>query len=284
MTLDDFLEGVDVGKANVLTVAERVLTDGTTAKEVILGQRVLQGEPPALKPLQRSPRRSHVFQDVDAFGAYLAKFGSVSDCSVLADVTGQTISAVLDEHSATGYECVEFVPELHPAFVPWKQVIGRQFSVVDFAGFVAQNRRAVKSARAPGGEQFDGRELALTLSQVTAKSVIKMAAGVGAKSINGVMVETEIKGQRREMPVELPDCITIEAPIFIGTDPVEIEFDLLILGKADDGVYAVLTSTQLQEAFVAAMSCFVGQLKEILPNLVVGLGKLHYTNWETLGG
>ena len=279
MDVSQFLESVEIGKANVLNVREQVLPDGTKAVDMQFGQRVLQPEPPSAKPLLRSPRRAHVFHAVEPFRAYLAANAAAS-CTVLADVEARRVCAVLDETKETGLEVVSFEAQVHPMLAPWCALLGKSFPVLAFARFCMENRRSIMSANA-GNDAMDGRELALVLSQITATSKTVLSRGMGVKSINGVMVETEIKGQRRETLVDLPDTITVCAPVFLGCEPRALLFDLLVFASGDD-VCVTISSASLQEAFEDGMLSFVALLEGI--NGVVGLGRINYQPWEVVNG
>lgn len=274
--IGQLLRAVRPGQENIIDLVAEQLADGTPHKRVTLGQRTLQAEAP--KPPQRaeSPRRAHRFADLAGFVAYLRKYKSTEgDTVVLADVGNQTIAATLDEKAVSGFEVVTLKPAVHPLFAPWADLLeAGQIEIGKFAEFLLANRRVVSSP--------DGMELVATFSQVRASVNTTIKRGIGNKSINGVMVTVEIAGESKAQPVDLPNSITIQAPLFVGTSEQDIEIDLLLTSPSAGVIAVTLTSAGVLEARVAA---FLDMLEAIrgVEGLTVGMGRPAVKPWAYVG-
>lgn len=271
--ISDFLRSVALGTENVLQVV-RDLTNDSDHVTVALQNRELL--PEALPEPQRSesPPRNHVFYDVAAAAEYLTLYGGQGTV-ILADMDGGRMDIVLDEASERGREQLLIKPLPHPLFAEWQAtVFDRVMEVNAFAQFVMRHRRYVIEP--------DGRELALLFSQVTAATSITVNRGGGKKSVNGVLVETTISGNKRNEPVDLPDSITILVPLFVGSDPVELEVDLLVSARDAETIVVYGSAGGAAEARMAAMQQMLDELKESLPNAVIGLGSAQYDEWQYL--
>jgi len=283
-TLDDLLRNVVEGQATALTVAKEVLDlgDGDKADSVslVVEQRVLQPEPPQQWQRIESPGRGHVFHDVEGFVAYLQKYRT-DDTLVLANAESCEVEAILNEASDDGFEIVTLVPLIHPVLEPWHTVIGKTMPVLDFATHCMTHRRCISTyeGRAGGADPQAGKELAFMLSQVTADSVMTLNRGQGARSINGIVVETKIQGELRSEPVDIPDSITVLCPIFIGTPSVPIEFDLLVTKRKDDIVVHVTSSTMLQSK-CDVFHEMIGAMASL--DAVVAMGYVRHSEWRYL--
>lgn len=220
-----------------------------------------------------SPRRAHAFHTVDGFASYLQRFGA-HDVVVLADPKTGVALACLDETASKGFEVVSFEPIVHPFWSPWKERLGRYFDIKDFAEFVACQRHVI--------DKSDARALSMVLSQVRLCKRVTIESGIGAKALNGVMVETEVSGNSVKARVDLPDDITLTCPIFWGDEPSEIVVDMVV--RADDGVDVKLVSSDADRKRVEAIEGMMGALIEKLPNAIVTFGAIGHAAWEYVGG
>lgn len=267
-TLDELLRTVQAGRETVFDFLDE---DDEPIRRIEIARRDLQPEILPEPPIARAEARNHVFHDLEAFCEYVTR-ESDAHCLVLADVNSREIVAVLNETQETDRESVTLKAVEHPLFAPWSQLLDTPISVVGFALFCMKHRRAVVDP--------DGRELAMTFSQVKMSKAITLQTGVGKKSINGVMVDVEIAGERKGVAVELPETITIEVPLFVGTAPQQIELDLLVTNKGDD-VVAFLTAADVERQRIAAFEEMVSTIKATTGRLV-GLGCVQHREWKTL--
>ena len=257
------------------TIFDFVGEGGESVKKVEVSRRVLQPEVPELPvemPIARAKKRCHTFNDIDTFADYLIREASADRSIILADVDRREIIAVLDETNPLDREQVRLKAIEHPLFTPWSEVIQESIPVLDFALFIMQHRRAVTDP--------DGRELALLFSQVKMSKAITVMSGVGKKSINGIIAEVEIQGERKGMPMELPETITVNLPLFVGTSPQEIEIDLLVTNRGES-VVVYATAADVEQQRIVAFEEMVTKLKAKTGHLV-GLGSIAEKNWETL--
>lgn len=224
---------------------------------------------PAPEPeLAASPARAHDFAEAEGFAAWLKRqhqaetTESRAPLSVLADPVAGVIYAVLDDSDATfgGREVVTLRPVMHPRWKPWAEILGRRLDMETFALFVAEHRRDVAGAA--------GRDLALTLSQVRASVKTTVDRGRGRKAVNGIVVTTEVTGQRGEERVELPDTINVSLPIFVATAPQTIELDLTVEAGRDGAVTALLSGGAAEEARHGAFE----EMLEVVRKVVAPLG------------
>jgi hypothetical protein len=257
------------------TIFDLIGENGASVRRIEVSQRKLQPELPVQMPepdVARALARAHVFNDVEAFSAYLNRNGSKDASIILADVEEQTIVAVLNEDEMTDREQIVLQAVEHPLFSPWAKMLGTPIGVVDFALFIMQHRRAV--------DKPDGRELAMIFSQVKMSKQVTVATGVGKKSLNGVMVDVEIAGEKKGVAVELPESIQISAPLFVGTSPQVIEIDLLVTNMGER-VVVYCTATDVESARIAAFEEMIDSIKEQTGQLV-GLGQVKHRSWSTV--
>lgn len=267
-----FLRSINEGQENVIDVISEVDQEGKYVKRLAFGSRKLQPEPPQEAAVATAKARSHEFNDLDAFAEYLKREADGDGCVVLADVSRRQFLAVLDEHEPTDREIVSMAAVEHPLFTPWGQMLDRAVPVLEFALFAMKNRRAVIEP--------EGRELALTFSQVKASKSITTQVGVGKKSINGMMVELEIAGEKKGVPVELPEVIKVELPLFAGTEPQVIEIDLLVT-EGREGIVVFATAADVEEQRILAFQQMVDRLKQET-GMLVGLGRVQHREWVTV--
>jgi len=272
-TIAEFLRDATEGRETAVEVAKKIAPDGKDKKvTVALQRRVLQPEEPKAPARVESPRRAHRFADADGFTAYLSRYGAADHTVILADVAGETISAVLNEQAKDGFEMVCYSPSIHPTMRPWVEMAGCVSSIESFVEFVAENRRVVVVP--------ERTDLLMTLSHIRASTKIVMHKGRGAACLNGVLVETEIQGKSQTDPVDLPDKIVINAPMFADdTEGRDVEFDLL-LSTSSAGVTAKLYAGHLDAERTKAFQDAVGQIKGALPGAIVGLGNVIHDEWK----
>ena len=270
--ISDLLRKVTEGQETIFDLLDE---SDEVVKTIEVRRRAVQPEQPVERAIERAKARNHVFHDAETFGHYLARESSESASIVLADTQERVITAVLDEGNERDRETVSLQAMEHPLFAPWSRLLNNPIGVVDFALFVMRHRRAVVEP--------NGRELAFTFSQIKMSKAVSVQSGVGnlakgQRSINSVMVEVTVAGAAKEQPVDLPESITIDVPLFVGTSPQKIEIDLLVTTKGD-AVVVYATASDVEEKRIAAFDEMVDQLREITGRLV-GLGSVQHRNWE----
>ncbi|QEG40454.1 DUF2303 family protein [Roseimaritima ulvae] len=268
--VSDLLRQLREGNETVMDVCNFTDADGKDAQRMTFGTRKLQPELPTEKKVARAQARSHVFNDLDAFAAYLIREAEQEQSVILADVESRTIGAVLNEADEYDREIVTLQAVEHPLFTPWARLFGHAIPVLEFALFVMKYRRAVVEP--------DGRELAMIFSQVKASKEITIQQGVGKKSINGMMVQLDIAGERQGMPVELPEVITLRLPLFVGTPNQPIQIDVLVT-DGRDGIVVYLTAADVEQQRIEAFERMVDRLKQET-GLLVGMGTIQQRDWE----
>lgn len=269
MQLEDLITKIPEGQRTILELAG----DATNRKVTFELQRTLPPEPRA--PLRaESPRRRHEFLSAASLGDYLAKYGG-SDTVVYADPVNEVVSAVLDERAGKGFEVLTMKPAPHPLWKPWAGLVGRALPVLEFAAFVMEHRRAIVKP--------DGRGVALDFSQVRAAVKTEIHDGRGPNALNGVLVTTEIKGNRTDKLVQLPDEITIRAPLYVGTEPQEFDLDLC-LNATPQGVTVLASAGAVAEARVAAFEEMVRTIRDRLADkgATLTLGRPAHAPWDYL--
>jgi len=271
--IEQFIRSVQVGQENAIEIAKTVGEDGAEKTTIALQNRVLQPEPPKAPERAESPKRAHEFYGLTGFNAYLVKY-KTEDTVVLADVTSEQISAVIDDKADRGVEIVEFTPPISPLFKPWADMLDLAIPLTALAEFIMTHRRSVTDADGVVGEA--GRELALLFRQVRASKAITLQRGVGAKSINGLICELEIHGERKGEPVDLPESFTICTPLYLDTEAVALTIDLLVATKGDE-IVGVMTCAELEEQ---KLRIFSGMINDLSDELTVALGRPGHENWK----
>lgn len=269
MELKKLLEEVRVGERTVFEVAK----DG---KSLTVEQRKLLPEEPRAPLRAESPPRAHEFLSARSLADYLARYGSKRTV-VFADPGEEEIHAVIDEEAKDGFQVVSMKPKVHPLWQPWLDAAGQAHEIKDFARFVLENRRAILSP--------DGRELALTLSQVRASVSVEIMAGRGRNSVNGIVVRSRVQsGQEQSDLVDLPDTLTVRVPLFVDTQPKDVEVDLCVEATADGGVSVLVTAGTVEEARVRAFEEMVAQIREGTAALgaVLTFGQPKHAAWSYL--
>lgn len=232
--VDDFLRRVDLGEENILTVI-RELSPEKDGKQVRL---VIEGK--KKEPIrQESKRRNHSFHTLAGFKDYLGKYAT-ENTVVFANVPAMVVSAVIDEAAEKGVEQIELKPQIHPRFQPWHELIegGTYVPVDKFAEFVLTHRKGIKSP--------EGLSLSLAFQQVLASQKTEIQQGSGRTAVNGIVCTTTIQGESQGTPVELPEVIKLEMSLFVGTDPVVIDVDVLLVLRNHE-VSVKLTSADITD-------------------------------------
>lgn len=275
-TVETLLRSCPPGKETVFDLVRELDPEGKPVQRLVV-QTVERPKEPSPEPRRaESPPRAHVFHDGEAFSAYLLANGG-SQTVVLADVAAGAMTAVLDDGAADGLELVRFEVQTHPLWKSWEQLLACDGGVElrEFARFVMTRRRQIVAP--------DGRELAITLNQVTATKKITRQVGQGVRAVNGLVIETLIQGTAREIPVELPESLTLELPLVLGGARQRIDLDLLVQA-GEDGIVVHLAAPGAAEARLAAFETLVDGVRAGLSETgaVVGLGRIAHGQWKYL--
>ena len=267
VTVADLLRRVTEGQETVFDIE----VDEHGSRKVSFGQRELQPELPT-PTRQESPPRAHVFHTADTLIDYVEKYGDANTV-ILLDVPAMNGCVVLDDKAEEQFELLPFQPMQHPLFVEWYKMLGTRIDVLTFAEFVMGHRRQIVAP--------DGREAAMIFSQLQASTKMTVARGQGKAAINGVMVETKIQGKPGEAFVELPESLTVRLPLFVGEPEVEIEIDLLV-GSTDTSIWVSASAAGVLDAQLRAFTAMVDKIRDGLPEMTVGLGRVGYGAWKYL--
>lgn len=263
-TISDLLRRVTEGQESILELSK----DGDL-KRIAFGQRKLQPELPT-PTRQESPPRAHVFHTADSLIAYAEKYGDC-DTVILLDVPSMNGCVVLSDVADQQFELLPFQPTQHPLFVEWSKMLGRRIDVLQFAEFIMGHRRQIVSP--------DGREAAMIFSQLQASTKMTVARGQGKAAINGIMIETKIQGKAGEAFVELPESLTVRLPLFVGEPEQDIEIDLLI-GSQDTSIWVSASAAGVLDAQLQAFTAMADKIRDGLPEMTVGLGRVAHGAWK----
>jgi len=247
---------------------------GPDGKKLVVERRKLQPEVPELIRCE-SPARAHSLMRAEDLIAYVDKHNS-GRTLILLDPTKMVGSVVLDEDDLSGFEVLTFAPTKHPMLVEWETIIGKKIPAAAFAEFILAHRRQVQIP--------DGKTLAMTFAQIRADKMTTIHRGTGANAINGLVVEVKVQagGASKQAPVELPDSLTIEVPVFVGQGLVGIELDLLV-SEQNDQVCVLTSSSGLQQAIHEAFDAMCQTIRSELPDeVIVGLGRVEHREWKYL--
>lgn len=270
--IEDLLCTVPVGRERVIDLSRELLPEGITKVQLVVGERELLREQPPAPIREASPRRDHVFHDVKGFGEYIAKYGGKDTC-VFVDVPNQNITAVLNEVAADGFEHVALTPVPHPSMLPWLNAFDKRFELKTALDLFRQNRRVIIDP--------PGRELLLLLSQVRASSEVTIHAGSGKSCLNGLLVKTQIQGQKHDEVIEIPDTLELVTPLYVSLPPQKVEVDLLVEANADHKITVVMTCANYVQAKVAAFEGMVAELKAMdTEEMIFSYGKPSWTSWR----
>lgn len=259
------------GKETVFDITEK---DGIRRVEIVRRDALpeTRKEPPSL---DRGQKRAHVFHDHMAFARYVAREGVIGETLVLADANAAEITAILQDFAELQAEKIRMRATHHPLCKPWLEILDKPIAVLDFGLFCSRNRRAIAKP--------DGREVALIFQQIKIAKVVEINRGVGAKALNGVMIQTEISGQTSSSLVEIPETIEIECPIYIGGKPIRVPLDILITDRNDD-VVVYVTCPMLAQVKCDAFQLFVEEIQKFLGDEhLVGLGTVILRRWRAGG-
>lgn len=276
-TVETLLRSCPPGKETLFDLVRELDPDGKPVGRLVVTTVELPKMPSPEPRRAESPPRAHVFHDGEAFGAYLQTNGG-SQTVVLADVAAGAMTAVLDDLATDGLELVRFEVQTHPLWKAWEQLLACEDGVElrEFARFVMTRRRQIVHP--------EGRELAITLNQVTATKKITRQVGQGVRAVNGLVIETQIQGTAREIPVELPESLTLELPLVLGGTVQTIQVDLLVQA-GEDGIVVHLAAPGAAEARLATFEALVEEVRRLLPDdrrVIVGLGRIAHGTWKYL--
>jgi len=193
---------------------------------------------------------------------------------VLGDPERALIQAVMNERAEDGFEVMSFSPLMHPFWKPWAYLLENTapLPIRDFAKFVVAQRHVIVDP--------DPETLALTLAQVRVSKKVEMQTGFGVQSINGIMVETSIQGQKAQMePVALPTRITLDCPMFVQRPNVRIEIDLIVDMEGDKVVVDIVSGDAEAKA-TAAFTEMIDEMRAKLPEAKVTLGRVKHEGWR----
>lgn len=222
-----------------------------------------------------SPARNHIFWDIDGFAQFLGLYGT-EDTVVLGDPATGTIKAVLNDVAEKGFETITFEARLHPWWQDWQNMLGKPMLVKDFAKFLITQKPLIIEPKADAVIQL--------FSQVRMSKKVELQTGFGDGSVNGVMVDVEIRGQQPDKQVvKLPAALTILCPMFIGRAAVPIRVDMVLDAKGD-AVAVELCSGDAQARKLSEIDDMLQQIKNAMPERLVSLGSIGYQNWTYVDG
>ncbi|MEL6109855.1 MAG: hypothetical protein AAFU85_27920 [Planctomycetota bacterium] len=269
--LSELIRTVTEGNETIFDVVESI-GDG---KRLEISRRSAQPHEPVFvdPPVAPAQARCHTFHSIDHFAGYLDREAETDKCVVLADVEAGVIAAVLDEGDEKDREQITFIAKQHPLFRPWAKLIGGCHDVREFSLFAMQYRNAINEP--------DGRELALMFSQIKAAKSVTQHVGIGPKAINGVVIEMQIGSEKHEEPVELPESITIDVPLFLDTDPIQIQLDLLVTDR-DGKIVVFVTAPKMEQHRFDVFQGMIERVRSGIPDVLVGLGSIDHREYRTL--
>lgn len=270
--VNEILSEVPLGTQTLVDVSRKML-GGKETTVFAVEHRKIQPEPPSIPPRRESPSRDHVFHDAIGFANYLKTY-KTSNTVVLVDIQQQRAVAVLDEKAMNGFESVTLSPITHALFEPWDDLLcaGKGVSIRYFAEFLRKNRRGVVAPEL--------RELIQMLSQIKVSRNITLHKGFGAHSLNGIVCEMEIAGAAQTEEIKLPETVVIEVPLFVATEKVKIEVDLIVDAN-DSEVFVKCSSADVLEKQIQAFDSMLEKVVAI-DDVVVALGSPGYESWDYL--
>jgi len=273
------------------TEIAKLLRQVTEGKETAIGVvKELTGENPGTavtfslrdvpKARAESGARAHTLHDVNAVVDYAKKY-QTDDSVLFCDAATGRMTLVLDEKAPKGIESISIEPVLHPQFTPWRNLLGKQLRPEDFAAFVMENRRVIAAP--------DGKTLSMMFAQVRSSTKITVDRGRGATAKNGIVCETVIKGKGVEKGVEeseLPEMLTLNVPIYVGTEDREIEIDIDVTSVGDannPGIAVKMTAGRLLLDQLEAFEEMRGSIASALPQLTIVSGREMRGDWPKEG-
>ncbi len=263
-----FLTEVAEGDCNVLALARKEL-DGKESVSCTLERKRTMPE------RMESPARAHTFHDAAGFVEYLGRCEKKKGMAVFVDVESWKVGCILDEAAAKGFEIVRLEPAEHPEFTMLRESLldVGAMSMTRLALAVMRNRAVIVDT-----PQATAKDLAMIMQQITVGTKTKACTGVGKHAVNGVMVETEIKGGPVDELVELPDTITVKLPIYLNTEPVQFGLDLTI-GIARGEPVAIIDAPEL---VVKKFEVFEEMIRPIkaMEDVFVSYGRIQTAEWK----
>ncbi len=219
------LEAISEDRTTI-DVAKALLEDGKERVSLVVRQ-----EPVVRERLESGPR-AHRIDTWMGVVAYVEKYHT-ENTVIFADARAERALVVIDERAATGVETLTFQPQVDAEFTPWADLIAvGEIAAPDLATFIRANRRTIVDP--------DGKELALLFSQMRTATAIRLDQGRGGKSVNGVVVETKIQGQKKSELVDIPETVKVRCPIFFDEEPVDLEVDLDAYTQGQPGMTQIL--------------------------------------------
>jgi len=276
--VQDLITRISDSQQTVMDVVTTQDEAGNTIKKLIVEKRKVAAEDPRPLVKEESKPRSHIFYNVKGFVDFLTKYGKDTTV-VFSNPNEGRVQAVLDDRlDRGGTEIVTFEPLIHPRWATWAQLLAvRRVALAQFADFLGWNRRAIIEP--------DGRDLMLMLSQVKGSTSIELYQGKGKRALNGLLIKTNIQGSKGEEIVELPETITLQVPLYVQTQPVDVEIDLCIETTPDGtGIFVTLNSGDVLDAKLQAFDemCFALEPLKKTPGMVVTMGAPDYAEWNYL--
>lgn len=272
--LGDFLREVKRGQENALEITKQVLPDGKERTVLAMQNRVLQPEAPRHPERQESQARCHVFHEAEAFGIYVGKYGG-ENTVILGSIVHNEIFAVLDDKAEKGREIVRLDLQVHPLWADWKEILGVALTMDDLVGHFMEHRRQIVDCT---------KDFLLTLSQIRMSSDVTLFTGVGADSVNGIIIKTKVGTGADESHVSLPDMVTVSMPMYVGTTAREIAIDITVrAGRPDEQPKVVLTSSDAQTMKVDVFNEVLGEVADVMGEdlkAVIGLGFPKFDSWS----
>lgn len=258
------------GTETIFDIAEE-LEAGTTTKRIAFQRRQLQPEPSPEPRRFESPARNHTFHSLDSLSEFLTQYGTENSI-LFVDAPALSCGLIIDAKAERGIETCDVHLQVHPAFAHWEGFLSRDVPIKMFAEFLMSRRRDVV--------QPDGLELAHTFAQVKASTKITSEVGTGKNAINGVMCEVNIAGKLNQTPVDLPDSIEIEIPLFIGSEVQRLTIDLLVTTRGTNEVVVIATCSDLVERRLKALDSAIIELREEHSDLIICYGQLSFAPWR----
>lgn len=259
------LLGTSPGFTNSVDVARRVL-EGKEQMEVVFKREV---EVPVR---QETPPRAHIFYNLEDMLQYLGdNVGQNPVALICPHQEGYkwSISVVLDESARMGLENVRYEPRLHPLVKPW---INFTMEVTEFHRFLIQNKSVIRQPAA--------KELITAFRQIKIAKSISIASGSGTGAVEGMMCETVIGGQSQEVPVPLPEIISIECPFFLDGDDQTFELDCLLSEKGGKAYIELIFPENM--AWCMKMDQTAAIIAERMPAMQSGIGSVNHSYWTYL--
>ncbi len=116
-------------------------------------------------------------------------------------------------------------------------------------------------------------------AQIRYSRVIHVAFGDSPGTANVIETMTEVKGNSAKSPVDLPDQLTVECPLFYGEGNQQILVDL----KVDTSTECPRIRISLRDADakrLEAIQAMMAKVQKLLPpEVTVAIGVLDYQPW-----